>query len=61
LMACGDEFRNNGRADKTGSAGDEYAHGKSPMLCGDQYPLDSHPVKVVTLSWYNTQQDRHAL
>jgi len=35
LMAGIDELRDDGGADKAGRAGEEYAHGKPPLLCGD--------------------------
>ena len=37
LMARCDEFADDGGADEAGGAGNEDAHGKSPMLFGDGY------------------------
>jgi hypothetical protein len=33
LVACADELGDDGRADPAGSAGDEDAHGRSPLSC----------------------------
>ena len=53
-VARGDQFADDGGADKAGRAGDEYAHVKSPC-CSETHigRCALYHGKVVTLSWYN--------
>src|SRR5690349_11945886 len=58
-MAGLDQLADDGSADKAGRAGEEYTHYQVLQgLPGDGYRLNFHSIKVVTLSWYNIQQDR---
>lgn len=52
LVAGGDQFIDDGRADPAGGSSDEYAHVISPVFAGDTYLLCLYHGKVVTLSWY---------
>ena len=52
LVAGGDQFIDDGRADPAGGSSDEYAHVISPVFAGDTYRPCLYHGKVVTLSWY---------
>ena len=58
LMAGGEQFRNEGRADETRGPGDEDLHACILFVERDKSWQICYPVKVVTLSWYNCSQDR---
>ena len=54
LMAGGDQFLDDGRADEAGGAGDENTHEQvSRVSLETNLALMAIRGKVVTLSWYN--------
>ena len=56
LMAGGEQFGNDGRADKAGGSCDEDLHACILSSEWDKQWQICYPVKVVTLSWYNLSQ-----
>ena len=53
LMAVGDQFLGRCGADKSGGAGDEYAHEKHSLFRRAGYCYVAHAGKVVRLYGYN--------
>jgi hypothetical protein len=51
------QFRHDTRPDEARRTRQKYTHPNSPILSGARLGRTSTPVKVVTLSWYNLQQD----